>query len=383
MPKNDKENPTKDAESLFKEMQAKSSEKLDSARKILEGEARIKSERIKMQLKGTKLELSETFFEPTGTSVNIGSGTTAFQVWKAEGVKRPYIQSLIARNTIKLYYHESGITTSLENRGGRFRQNLRLVTRIPIEVPRLLNVETLSKDFPSMEKGLSLEKEGVKTDELEVYFDGDLEFDRNMPWRFERENLITELEPWEKGLPVYKDFLNRTILETCSAVETVSDKFTGEAKRRHLQEIIDFTKLGAVDPRYSFKGSVVSGSIDRKTEILSRVLKKDAEKDDGVNYEIRVQLPVVRNVGYQTLTKDLAVITGSPFPQFSDGSPELLQTASRSYAGWGYDYVDATGDVVYDRRAASKDELQQSKDVVNRIGKEFLEEKLEKECSGF
>jgi len=380
MSEDDKGNTTESVESLIKGMQEESIEKLKSVRKILEGEAKIKTERARLHLKGTKYELSDTFFEPTGASVDMGSGTTAFQAWKAQGIKRPYATSLITKNTIKLYRHESGIITSLENRGNKLKQKLRLVTRLPVEVPNLLSVKTLSKDFPSIEMGLFLKKEGIKTDELEVYFDGDLNFKRSMPWRFERENMRSELEPWERELPVYKDFLRRTILETSSAVRKVSDRFTGEAKRRYPQEVIDFTKTGNVDPRYSFYGSVVNGLFDQNTQILSRVLQSDAEKEDGVDYEIRIQLPVVRNVGYQLLAKDLAVITGSPFPQFEANSPELLQIASRSYAGWGHDNVDAVGDVVYDRHATSKGDLQQSKDVVNRIGKEFLRVKLEHEC---
>lgn len=224
-----------------------------------------------------------------------------------------------------------------------------------------------------------MEKEGAKTKELEVYFDGDIEFKRNMPWRFGRKD-AEELEPWEKGLTDYKGFLEKTILETCSAVKSISNNFMGEAKKRNPAEVADFTRLGAINSRWSFEGAVVSGLLDEKTQILSRVLQSDTEKEDGVNYEVLVQVPVVKNIGYQPLAKGLAVITGNPFPQFETSSPQLLQKAEGEwYAGWGHDYVRAVGDVVYDRFATSPKDYQQSKDVVNKIGKEFLAKKLDDE----
>jgi len=370
-----KETPGEKIEDLIKGMRKESDEKLNSVKEELIVEAKHKAEQARAALKGSKYELSETFFEPTGATVQVNPSVTAFAAWKGEGIRRPYATSLITPETVKLYHHESGIISFLENK----RKELRLVTRVPIEIVRLLDTERLSKEFPSIETGLYLEKEGVKTNEIEVYFDGDIEFVRKMPWRFGNKN-AKDLEPWEKGLTNYKDFTKRTISETYSAIKSISNNFKGEAKKRNSMEVFDFTRLGAVHPRYSFEGAVVSGSLDGKTQILSRVLQDDAEKEDGVNYEVLVQVPVVRNIGYQVLAKNLAVITGSPFPQFEADSPEFLQYVSgKWYGGWGHDDVHAVGDVVYDRHAASKDDYQQSKDVVNKIGKEFLDKKLEHE----
>lgn len=56
-----KENPRKNVDDLIKEMQKRSSEKLNSAKERLTSEAKYEAELARQLIKGGKYELSETF----------------------------------------------------------------------------------------------------------------------------------------------------------------------------------------------------------------------------------------------------------------------------------------------------------------------------------